>query len=451
MERLRPGDPGRVGPYRLEGRLGGGGMGQVFLGRSRSRRPVAVKVIRPEFAKDSAFRRRFALEVEAARRVGGFYAAQLVDADPDGDPPWLVTAYIPGPSLQAAVDRHGPLPASSIGVLGAGLAEGLAAVHSCGLVHRDLKPSNVLLADDGPRVIDFGIARALDATSPRRPPLHRRGPRAAHRIDRRPRPMAPAGDRDHGRRPADRGNRPGGTPRLVRYTPDTDDRLAPRAAKRGYYRPGGHRGRRAVDAGHHRRHGARRVERPARRLPVRTRKHNNGRIQQERPYRALLHPCGHLGGDRPSPSERGVRASHTPSSQQVRRRRPDGRTLHQGSMERLCGIQPVRGDDDRSGTSRRQKEHQTPLTSFTRAPDAGRRRRPSRRSTPSAPDVPLESRIRFPLPHRHLTATEREAHWSLLRGARHPRPRTRLPRRPACRPRRRPLKVDDQGAVAIKH
>ncbi|GAB3985618.1 hypothetical protein GCM10029978_098940 [Actinoallomurus acanthiterrae] len=165
MESLRSGDPRVVGPYRLEGRLGGGGMGQVFLGRSRGGRPVAVKLVRPELAEDAGFRRRFALEVEAARRVGGFYTAQVVDADTDADPPWLVTAYIPGPSLQEAVDQHGPLPQAAISVLGQGLAEGLTAIHACGLVHRDLKPSNVVLADDGPRVIDFGIARALDATS----------------------------------------------------------------------------------------------------------------------------------------------------------------------------------------------------------------------------------------------------------------------------------------------
>ncbi|MFI1154531.1 WD40 repeat domain-containing serine/threonine protein kinase [Streptomyces sp. NPDC020817] len=162
---LRPGDPRHVGPYRLEGRLGGGGMGQVFLGRSPGGRLVAVKLVRPELADDPGFRRRFALEAEAARRVGGFYTAQLVDADPDADPPWLVTAYIPGPSLHQAVEAHGPMPPEAISVLGAGLAEGLGAIHACGLVHRDLKPSNVILAADGPRVIDFGITRALDATS----------------------------------------------------------------------------------------------------------------------------------------------------------------------------------------------------------------------------------------------------------------------------------------------
>lgn len=165
MEPLRDGDPRQVGAYRLDGRLGGGGMGQVFLGRSRSGRQVAVKLVRPELADDAGFRRRFATEVDAARRVGGFYTAQVVDADPDAAPPWLVTAYVPGPSLQQAVEEHGPLPAEAITVLGAGLAEGLAAIHACGLVHRDLKPSNVILAEDGPRVIDFGIARALDATS----------------------------------------------------------------------------------------------------------------------------------------------------------------------------------------------------------------------------------------------------------------------------------------------
>ncbi|MFC4563303.1 protein kinase [Nocardiopsis mangrovi] len=161
----REGDPAQVGPYQVQGRLGGGGMGQVFLGRSRGGRPVAVKVVRPELADDPAFRRRFAAEVEAARRVGGFYTAQVVDADPDAEQPWLATAYIPGPSLHLAVAEYGPLPAESAAVLGAGLAEGLAAVHDKGLVHRDLKPANVILAEDGPRLIDFGIARAMDATS----------------------------------------------------------------------------------------------------------------------------------------------------------------------------------------------------------------------------------------------------------------------------------------------
>ncbi|WP_308295706.1 serine/threonine-protein kinase [Streptomyces odontomachi] len=164
-EPLRPGDPDRVGRYRLLGRLGAGGMGQVFLGRSAGGRPVAVKLVHAEYGADRAFRDRFAREVEAARRVGGFFTAQVVDADPLADRPWLVSAYVPGPSLQTSVAEHGPLPPAALRVLAAGLAEGLAAIHACGLVHRDLKPSNVIMASDGPRIIDFGIVRALEATT----------------------------------------------------------------------------------------------------------------------------------------------------------------------------------------------------------------------------------------------------------------------------------------------
>ncbi|GGV19372.1 hypothetical protein GCM10010495_37990 [Kitasatospora herbaricolor] len=164
MEPLKVGDPRQVGQYHLLGRLGRGGMGQVYVGRSRGGRAVAVKVVHPEIAGDARFRRRFAQEVAAARRVGGFYTAQVVDADPGADPPWLVTAYVPGPSLQQAVDAHGPLPAEAVGALGAGLAEALTAIHGAGLVHRDLKPGNIILAGDGPRVIDFGISRVMDAT-----------------------------------------------------------------------------------------------------------------------------------------------------------------------------------------------------------------------------------------------------------------------------------------------
>ncbi|CAL9519475.1 Serine_threonine-protein kinase PknD [Nocardiopsis dassonvillei] len=160
VDPLRSDDPRTIGRYRLEGVLGGG-MGRVYLGRSPGGRTVAVKVVRPELAGDEGFRRRFAREVEAARRVGGFYTAQVVDADPAADPPWLVTAYVPGPSLSEAVRRHGPLTADGVLSLAAGLAEGLAAVHEQGIVHRDLKPGNVIMAEDGPRVIDFGIARAL--------------------------------------------------------------------------------------------------------------------------------------------------------------------------------------------------------------------------------------------------------------------------------------------------
>uniref|UniRef100_UPI0003666D12 serine/threonine-protein kinase n=1 Tax=Nocardiopsis halophila TaxID=141692 RepID=UPI0003666D12 len=163
MKRLNEADPRSIGPYRLLRRLGSGGMGQVFLGLSPGGRLVAVKVVAPGLAEDEDFRRRFALEAAAAREVGGFYTAQVVDADPDADRPWLVTAYIPGPSLSQAVRAHGPLPHRALRVLGSGLAEGLAAIHGCGLVHRDLKPGNVILADDGPRIIDFGIVRSLDA------------------------------------------------------------------------------------------------------------------------------------------------------------------------------------------------------------------------------------------------------------------------------------------------
>ncbi len=164
MEQLRPGDPSKVGNYRLIGRLGEGGMGQVFLGLSPGGRQVAVKVIHPGYASGRQFRERFAREIEAARRVGGFHTASVVDADPEADPPWMVTAFIHGPSLQQAVAEGGPFSLERVCRLGAGLAEGLAAIHACGLVHRDLKPSNVILADDGPRIIDFGIARAAEAT-----------------------------------------------------------------------------------------------------------------------------------------------------------------------------------------------------------------------------------------------------------------------------------------------
>ena len=164
IRQSQAGDPESVGPYRILGRLGAGGMGQVYLGRSAGGRLVAVKVIRPELAGEPGFRARFAREVAAARNVSGLFTALVVDADADGPVPWLATAYVPGPSLAEAVEAYGPLPAGSVLTLAAGLAEGLAAIHAAGVVHRDLKPSNVLLADDGPRVIDFGISRALEAS-----------------------------------------------------------------------------------------------------------------------------------------------------------------------------------------------------------------------------------------------------------------------------------------------
>jgi len=162
---LQSEDPRRVGRYQLLGRLGAGGMGQVFLGQSPGGRLVAVKLIRDELAADREFRVRFAREVAAARHVSGMFTAPVVDADLDAPRPWLVTGYVPGPSLAEAVDSQGPLPLSSVLTLAAGLAEGLGAIHAENMVHRDLKPSNVLLASDGPRIIDFGISRAADATA----------------------------------------------------------------------------------------------------------------------------------------------------------------------------------------------------------------------------------------------------------------------------------------------
>jgi serine/threonine protein kinase len=162
---LQSEDPRQVGRYQLLGRLGAGGMGEVFLGQSPGGRLVAVKLIRGELAADREFRVRFAREVAAARHVSGMFTAPVVDADLDAPRPWLVTAYVPGPSLAEAVDTQGPLPLSSVLTLAAGLAEGLEAIHAEGMVHRDLKPSNVLLASDGPRIIDFGISRAADATA----------------------------------------------------------------------------------------------------------------------------------------------------------------------------------------------------------------------------------------------------------------------------------------------
>ena len=165
IEPLTSDDPGEVAGYRLHARLGAGGMGRVYLAFTPGGRPVALKMVRPELCDDREFRNRFQHEVEAARRVHGLYTAQVLEADPVATLPWLATAYVPGPSLHEAVTGHGPMPVETVLVLMAGVAEALHAIHAAGVVHRDLKPSNVLLAPDGPRVIDFGISRAAEATA----------------------------------------------------------------------------------------------------------------------------------------------------------------------------------------------------------------------------------------------------------------------------------------------
>ncbi|HEX4289664.1 MAG TPA: discoidin domain-containing protein [Trebonia sp.] len=154
-----------IGTYRLQARLGAGGMGRVYLAFTPAGRPVALKVVRSGIGDDLDFLVRFRQEIQAAQRVRGLYTAELIDADPTATPPWLVTAYVPGPSLEEVIDNDGPMPEAMVFRLIAGVAEALQAIHAAGVIHRDLKPSNVLLAADGPRVIDFGIARAL-ATMP---------------------------------------------------------------------------------------------------------------------------------------------------------------------------------------------------------------------------------------------------------------------------------------------
>jgi serine/threonine protein kinase len=161
MRPLGPGDPQRIADYPLVARLGVGGMGRVYLARSPGGRPVALKVIREDLADNADFRRRFAREVTAARAVSGAFTAPVVDADPDGHPAWLATGYVAGIGLDEAVHRFGPLPVPAAGTLIGGLVEALAAVHAAGVVYRDLKPSNVMLAADGPKVIDFGIATSM--------------------------------------------------------------------------------------------------------------------------------------------------------------------------------------------------------------------------------------------------------------------------------------------------
>jgi serine/threonine protein kinase len=164
MKALAADDPRVIGEYRLRAQLGAGGMGRVYLGLSPAGRAVAVKVVNPDLAGNAEFLHRFGQEVAAARAVSGIYTAPVVASGLNESPPWLATAFVPGPALDQVVSEHGPLPEPALWPLLAGLTEALAAIHACGVVHRDLKPANVLLATDGPRVIDFGISRATDGT-----------------------------------------------------------------------------------------------------------------------------------------------------------------------------------------------------------------------------------------------------------------------------------------------
>ncbi|MFI0366609.1 PQQ-binding-like beta-propeller repeat protein [Actinomadura sp. 1N219] len=162
---LEPGDPDRIGRYRLLRRLGEGGMGVVYLGASPAGRAVAIKVLRPELAGDPDFRARFRGEVGAAQRVSGAFTSPVVEAEPDGTVPWLAIAYVNGLSLKETIERYGPMPEPLLRTLGAGLGEALIAIHEAGLLHRDLKPANILLAKEGPKVIDFGISKAADTAT----------------------------------------------------------------------------------------------------------------------------------------------------------------------------------------------------------------------------------------------------------------------------------------------
>ncbi|WP_406213720.1 serine/threonine-protein kinase [Streptomyces decoyicus] len=164
MEPLDAADPRAAGPYQLIGRLGSGGMGRVFVGESVTGRRVAVKLVREDLAATPGFRDRFRREAKLAMRAGGFWTAPVVDADPDATMPWIASQYVDGPSLAEHVLQQGPLDEAEVRRLGTGLAEAIGSFHRGGLVHRDLKPSNVLLVDDGPRVIDFGISKALETT-----------------------------------------------------------------------------------------------------------------------------------------------------------------------------------------------------------------------------------------------------------------------------------------------
>ncbi|WP_424212355.1 serine/threonine-protein kinase [Streptomyces sp. BI20] len=164
MREREAGDPYEIGPYRVLGRLGAGGMGRVYLGRGPDGLSVAVKVVHESFAADPAFRRRFRREVTVAGRLGADWTVPVLGADPDAEPPWVASVFVPGPALDVAVRRHGPLPVRAVRALGEGLGGALTVMAGLDMVHRDVKPGNVLLTDAGPRLIDFGIAWAADLT-----------------------------------------------------------------------------------------------------------------------------------------------------------------------------------------------------------------------------------------------------------------------------------------------
>ncbi|NUR29864.1 MAG: serine/threonine protein kinase, partial [Catenulispora sp.] len=159
---LQKDDPESVGGYRLVDRIGAGGMGVVYWGRSRSGRDVAVKVVHAQYAEDAVFRARFRQEIKAVRKVSGAFTAPVVDADPEAVRPWMATQYVAGSSLAQRIRDHGALHGTELRRLALGLVEALRDIHGAGVVHRDLKPANVLMAEDGPRVIDFGISRAAE-------------------------------------------------------------------------------------------------------------------------------------------------------------------------------------------------------------------------------------------------------------------------------------------------
>jgi eukaryotic-like serine/threonine-protein kinase len=166
---VQQGDPHRVGPYRVVGRIGSGGMGTVYAALSASGERMAVKVVHPAQAADDEFRARFRREVQLSQRVTGPCLVQVVDADPDAPAPWLATTFVPGPALNQYVAGEGPLTGARLYALAAGTAAALSAVHEAGVVHREVKPQNVILAPSGPIVLDFGIAHALDGTSVSKP------------------------------------------------------------------------------------------------------------------------------------------------------------------------------------------------------------------------------------------------------------------------------------------